>query len=196
MLANPTSSLLEQRRTRSRKTTKPERALRLVACAFDPRAWLHLLKILNYYNYTHVTPRRSLKTGHNAAISPTVSFANAQNIAVGNNAHLGAGCTLWAGQTLGKITAGDNLLLGPGVVITAANYRFNDGSPVTDQSMDEAHIRIGNDVWIGANAVVLPGAKIGDGAIIAAGAVLRDHAPNGAIMAGVPAKQVGQRNRP
>ena len=200
MLANPTSAALEDliQPVKKKGLTKPKRAWRLIASAFDIRAWVHLIKLVNYYNYTHVMPRRAMTIGQGAAISPTVSFANAQNIAFGDNAHLGAGCSIWAGSEIGHITAGDNLLLGPGVVITAANYRFDDGSPVSDQLMDEKPIMIGDDVWIGANAVILPGASVGKGAIIAAGAVIHGDVADGAVMAGVPAKPIRQRasNRP
>ena len=51
-----------------------------------------------------------------------------------------------------------------------------------------AHIRIGNSVWIGANATITPGVCIGDGAIIAAGAVVTRDVPANAIVGGVPAR--------
>lgn len=173
--------------------SKPKRALRLVLSCVDPRAWMHLFRLVNYYNYTHVTPRRSLRTGPGAAISPTVSFAHADQITLGSAPHLGTGCKLWAGPGAGIISAGDNLLLGPDVMLISTSYRFNDGTPVTRQRMNEASVIIGNDVWIGAKATILPGSTIGDGAIIAAGAVIRGCVAPHAIMAGIPAKQVGTR---
>lgn len=83
--------------------------------------------------------------------------------------------------------------MGPSVLVTAANYRFNDGQPVTSQAMDEADVVIGDDVWLGARVMVMPGVTIGDGAIIAAGAVVTKDIPAFAIAAGVPAKVVGER---
>ena len=179
--------------TPKKTLTSAERALRLLLSCVDPRAWMHLFRLVNYYNYTHVTPRRSLGAGVDAAISPTVSFAHAENISLGNAPHLGAGCKLWAGQSRGTIAAGDNLLLGPDVMMVTTTYRFNDGTPVTDQPMKEAPILLGNDVWVGAKAILLPGTIIEDGAIIAAGSVIRGHVPAKAIMAGNPAVQVGNR---
>lgn len=87
------------------------------------------------------------------------------------------------------------MLFGPEVLITAANYRFNDGSPVTEQLMDEADVTIGRDAWLGARVIVLPGVTIGEGAVIAAGSVVRKDVPSFAIAAGVPAKVVGERQR-
>ena len=57
-------------------------------------------------------------------------------------------------------------------------------------------IRIGNDVWIGANAILLPGITIGDGAVIAAGAVVSKNVPPYAIVGGVPAKIIKYRFKP
>lgn len=182
--------------TRKKSLSLTQRALRLLTSTFDPRAWLHLLKIVNYWNYSHVAPLRELTMGADCRISPDVNFSNAQNITLGHRVRLGSRCFIWGGPGKGRVTIGDDVLFGPDVLITAANYRFNDGSPVTDQVMDEADVTIGADVWAGARAILLPGVTIGDGAIIAAGSVVRQDVPPFAIVAGVPAKVVGTRNIP
>ena len=169
------------------------RLSRFLRSVIDPRAYLHGFRLLNHYNQTHVIPRRSITMGANSAISPTCQFGNPKRILLGARAHIGAGCYLWAGPRLGRIEVGDDLLLGPNVMITAANYRFRDGGPISDQSMDEATVHIASDVWIGAGAIVLPGTVIGNGAVIAAGAVVRGRVDAGEIFAGVPAVKVGQR---
>lgn len=173
--------------------SRGRRAFRAVASVLDPRAYVHAFRMLNHYNTTHVTPRRTLVCGGEAAISPTAQFAHASRITLGVRCRIGSGCILWAGPGHGEIITGDDLLLGPNVLITAANYRFRDGSPVTDQAMREKTVTLGHDIWIGAGAIILPGTHIGDGAIIAAGAVVRDIIPAASIAAGVPARIVGQR---
>jgi len=170
-----------------------QRVLRGALSALDPRAYLHLVRMANYYNCTHVIPRRKIRCGAGASISPDVSFANPERIEIGKNVGIGSRCHLWAGPSHGRIVIGDDCLFGPEVMVTAANYRFNDGSPVTRQLMDEKDVIIGRDVWLGARAVVLPGVTIGDGAIIGAAAVVTRSAPAGAIVVGQPAKVVGQR---
>lgn len=175
-------------------TSRPRRFGRLVLSIFDPRAWLHLIKIVNYYNYTHVAPRRLIAMGRPLGITPDVNFNNAHNIVIGERVSIGSRCFLWAGPENGRIVIGDDVLFGPDVLMTAANYRYDDGAPVTKQRMDEASIEVGDDVWLGARAIVLPGVTIGEGAIIAAGAVVRSDVPRFAIVAGVPAKVVGQRS--
>lgn len=169
------------------------RGLRLVFSTVDPRAWLHVVRLVNYYNYTHVTPRRKLACGPGCRISPNVAFSNPERIRLGARVGLGARCTLWAGPGRGRIEIGDDVLFGPEVLVTAAGYRFNDGAPVTEQAMDEADVTIGADAWLGAGVIVLPGARIGAGAVIAAGAVVRGEIPALAIAAGVPARVVGER---
>lgn len=175
------------------KPGRARRAVRLILSALDPRAWFHLVRLVNYHNQTHVIPRRRLTLGAGAAISPTVDFANPERIRAGRGLRLGARCHLWAGPGHGRIDIGDDVLFGPDVMVTAANYRFNDGHPVTNQSMDEADVRIGDDVWIGAKAIILPGISIGDGAIIGAGAIVTADIPAMAIAVGVPARIVGRR---
>ncbi|MBM9593840.1 acyltransferase [Roseitranquillus sediminis] len=169
------------------------RFLRLVFSLLDPRAYAHALKVVNYYNYTHVAELRKATLGRGVQISPTASFANAQNLTIGDRGRIGANTSLWAGPGSGRIVLGEDILIGPGVMLTAASYRFDDGSPVTRQAMDESDIIVGRDVWIGYGAVILPGARIGDRAIVAASAVVRGEVPPGAIVAGVPARVVGHR---
>lgn len=170
-----------------------KRLVRLLTSALDPRAYLHAIRLINYYNYAHVTPRRQLTLGPDARISPNAIFSNPQRISIGARVNLGARCTLWAGPSKGRLVIGDDVLFGPEVMVTAATYRFNDGAPVTEQAMDEADVIIGNDVWLGTRAIILPGARIGDGAIIGAGALVRGNIPAGAIAVGTPARVVGTR---
>lgn len=166
---------------------------RLVTSVFDFRAWLHLIKIVNYYNYSHVQPMRRIQIGNEYRVSPDVNFSNELNISIGERVSIGSRCFLWAGPDKGRIVIGDDVLFGPEVVVTAANYRFNDGAPVTKQLMEEGDVVIGDDVWIGARAIILPGVTIGDGAIIGAGALVRSDVPPFAIAVGVPARVVGKR---
>lgn len=176
-----------------KRLSKGRRLLRLIGSTLDPRAWAHLFKLVNYYNYSHVAPLREARIGPGAAISPNVFFSNASRIEAGRGLRLGAHCKLWAGPAHGRIILGDDVLMGPEVMITAANYRYNDGHPVTEQAMDEADVVIGNDVWLGTRVMVLPGARIGDGAIVGAGAVVTGEIPPMAIAVGVPARVVGRR---
>lgn len=178
---------------RKKTLGRAARVLRGVGALIDPRAWLHLFKVVNYYNYTHVAPLRKISIGASPSISPDAVFSNAERIIIGDRVRIGSRCHIWAGPGCGRIRIGDDVLFGPEVMVTAASYDYNNGSPVTDQPMTERDIEIGNDVWLATRAVILPGARIGNGAVVAAGAVVKGEVPPFAIVAGSPARIVGQR---
>jgi acetyltransferase-like isoleucine patch superfamily enzyme len=159
----------------------------------DIRSWLHSLRLLHYFNYSHVRQRRLLTLGESVAIAPNVSFANGQRIEIGAHSHIGARCSIWAGDTSGRIRLGHHALLGPEVMITASNYGIAPGTPVMDQPKIERDVIIGDDVWLGARVIVLPGVEIGDGCVVGAGAIVTRSLPPHSIAVGNPAKVVGSR---
>lgn len=184
---------MEGEKVYKKDPSRLSRLLRLLGATFDPRALAHVFRLINYYNYTHVAELRKATVGRDVRISPNASFANGANIVLGDRVRIGAHVSLWAGPGRGRIVLGDDTIIAPGVMLTASNYRFDDGSPVTKQAMEEADIIIGVDVWIGYGAVILPGVRIGDRAIIGAGAVVRSDVPNNGIVAGNPGKVMGMR---
>lgn len=185
--------MTEPELARKSSPEKTQRGLRLIASLFDPRAWAHLVKLVNFYNYSHVAPLRKVTFAGKRNISPDAVFQNPERIFIGERARIGSRCHLWAGPLNGCIRIGDDVLFGPDVLVTAASYRHDLGQPVTEQPMTESDIIIGNDVWFATRAVVLPGTKIGDGSIVAAGAVVKGEFPPMSIIAGSPAKIVSQR---
>lgn len=180
---------------RKKSLSRFAKALRIILSTLDPRAFVHMLRIASYYNTHHVRPLRQVRLGTSPAISPDVIFSNPERISIGNRAHIGSRTHLWAGPSHGRIIIGNDVLIGPDVMLTAANYRFNDGTPVTEQIMDEGNISIGDDVWLGAKVVVLPGVTIGDGAVIGASAVVTKNVGAYEIAVGIPARVVGKRKR-
>lgn len=109
----------------------------------------------------------------------------------GRQVSIGRGCQLTCTET---ITLGDDVLLGPGVLLVSNNHEWADPDRhIRDQGLRGAPITVGDDVWIAANVVVLPGVTIGHGAVVAAGAVVREDVPANAVVAGVPARVVSWR---
>lgn len=90
-------------------------------------------------------------------------------------------------QDQGGIYIGDGAQLGHHATIVTLNHDFD---PEKRGDLHPAPVHIGRRVWLGANVTVLPGVSIGDGAIIAAGAVVTKDVPANTIAAGVPAKVV------
>lgn len=105
-----------------------------------------------------------------------------KNITFGKNVFLNSGCKF---QDQGGITIGDNCLIGHNVVLATINHDLN---PAKNRKNHYAPVKIGNNVWIGSNSVIVSGVTIGDWAVVAAGAVVtKDVAPY-TIVGGVPAK--------
>lgn len=104
-----------------------------------------------------------------------------KNIHVGKNVFINMGCKF---QDQGGIYIGDGALIGHNVVLATLNHAM---SPKDRSSLIPAPIRIGKNVWIGSNSTVLPGVTIGDGAIVAAGAVVTRDVPENTVVGGVPA---------
>lgn len=113
-----------------------------------------------------------------------------KNIAIGKNVFINSGCRF---QDQGGITIGDNTLIGHNVVLTTLNHDF---MPEKRSTTYPAPIIIGKNVWIGANATVVPGVTIGDNAVIAAGAVVAKDVPENTVVGGVPARIIKKIEEP
>jgi acetyltransferase-like isoleucine patch superfamily enzyme len=139
-------------------------------------------------------PRHFKHAGESLRIFEGVRFRGMQNLSVGNRVHIGVDCFL---QASGGIEIGDNVILGPGVKIWSMNHIYNDpDTPVHDQGYEKRAVRIGDDVWIGANAFIMPGADIGDGTVISANSVVGGKTiPPFSILAGNPARKIGIRKK-
>lgn len=168
----------------------------LLRSLLDPATYGHVLRLLHYYNYSHVRERRAMMVGRGTGLAPNVSLRNGVRISVGRDSHIGERCYLWAGDKSGRIAIGNNVSLAPEVFITASDYQFAPGVPFRQQPKRERDVRIGDDVWLGARVVVTAGVTIGDGCIVGAGSVVTKDLPPGSIAVGAPARVVKQRENP
>lgn len=95
----------------------------------------------------------------------------------------------------GNVTVGDHVLIGPHCSLAAGNHKFDPKtgyfSARTEQDYDNS-ITVGFGSWLASNVTVTAGVKIGRANLVCAGAVLTRSTPDYAIMAGVPAKQIGR----
>lgn len=105
-----------------------------------------------------------------------------KNINIGKDVFINSGCCF---QDQGGITIGDGTLIGQQVVLATLNHGI---TPNCRKDLMPSPIKIGNNVWIGAHATILPGVTIGDNAIIAAGAVVTKDVQANTIVGGVPAR--------
>ena len=95
----------------------------------------------------------------------------------------------------GDIIIGNDCSIAQHVSIIASNHCIKKGVTINSQPWDEVKtgVIIGNDVWVGANSVILPGISIADGAVIAASSVVTKNVPENAIVAGNPARIIRYR---
>jgi acetyltransferase-like isoleucine patch superfamily enzyme len=93
----------------------------------------------------------------------------------------------------GLIDIGDQNMFGPDVYITDSNHKLSPGLAPWERPMDRGNVTIGNRCWVGAKAVILKGARLGDGCVVAAGAVVNGVVESGQVVAGVPARPVASR---
>lgn len=114
-----------------------------------------------------------------------------EGISIGNYVCINHGTTL-GGH--GSLTIGNYVNIGPNVSLLTANHRFDAfDRPMAQQGVVPAPVIIEDDVWLGANVVVLPGNRIGRGAIIGANAVVTHNVEPFAIVGGVPARLLKYR---
>lgn len=119
---------------------------------------------------------------------------NQGRIVIGRGTYIGPSTVLFG---MGEIEIGDHVMISPGVVITSLQHPIDDTSrPMFQQPRVYGKISIEDDVYIGSNAVVTPGVRIGRGAVVGAGAVVTKDIPPYAIAMGVPAKVVRWRKGP
>ena len=112
------------------------------------------------------------------------------SIVLGNKIFLGTGCEFNINH---GITIGDDALIASGSRFIDHDHGYELGIPMNRQPGNGKPITIGKDVWIGCNAVVLKGVDIGEGAIVAAGAVVTKSILPREIWAGIPARKIGER---
>ena len=127
-------------------------------------------------------------------IRPGARISYSCGMSVGRNLHLNGGTFI---DARGGLTLGNDVLIGPNAVLLTSQHHWSDPSlPIVVQGHELAPTRIGDDVWIGANAVVLPGLDIGTGTVVGAGAIVTEDTQPYTIVAGVPARVVGTRPAP
>lgn len=110
---------------------------------------------------------------------------NGTRIRIGNGNYFNRNVMI---DACGLVEIGDENMFGPDIYITDSNHTFGPGISPKQAPMQAGRVRIGNRCWIGARAVILKDVELGDGCVVAAGAVVTRSVPSGAVVAGVPAR--------
>ncbi|MDF1617246.1 DapH/DapD/GlmU-related protein [Petrocella sp. FN5] len=129
--------------------------------------------------------------GQDVNIEKNVFFGKGRGISIGDRSGVGINARIQGPLSIGKY-----VMMGPDVIIYTRNHNIQNISiPMMDSGETPPKpVVIEDDVWIGARAIILPGIRIGQGAVIGAGAVVTKDVANYDIVGGVPAKIIGNRN--
>lgn len=159
--------------------------------------------VVSAYGYLRlrasISPRAEVELSPNLRLGAGTSVSSFTKIKVsdgplvtGRNCGFGTHCFIDAGI---GIQMGDHVICGPGVALIAVNYRYERLTvPLEEQGRTSRGIRIGRNVWIGANSVVLDGSEIGDNSIVVANSLVNRRFPPNSIIQGNPAKAIAQRH--
>ena len=162
-----------------------------------PRLWLRLLQFF-YINKgkgsiiyrsvrKDIVPFNKFIIGYNSVIEDYSVINNAVgDIIIGNNSRIGIANTI-----IGPISIGNSVNLGQNIVLSGLNHNYKDVTEIiATQGVSRELIRIEDDVWVGANTVVLAGVTIGTHSCIGAGSVVTKDIPSYSVAAGNPARVI------
>ena len=157
--------------------------IKLICCAL--RQIFRLKRKIGFWMRVQYYSNIFASCGKGMRIAPGVVFSSPENISCGNGLRVNPQ-VYFIGK--GGIEIGNNVIVSAGAKILSSSLNLEDGC--VKRRHVHKKITIGNNVWIGAAAIICPGVNIGDNVVIAAGAVVTKDLPGNFIYAGVPAKPV------
>lgn len=166
--------------------TRPRWFIRLLAPLYQHRG-RH--SVIHHSARMDTPPYRKFSLGDYSVIESFACINNAVgDVMIGDHTRIGLHNTI-----IGPVIIGSHVNLAQGITVTALNHNFeNSKKRIDEQGVSTSAVVIEDDIWIGANAVVLPGVTIGHHSVVAAGAVVTKDVPPHSLVAGVPAKVIKQ----
>lgn len=166
--------------------TRPRWFIRLLAPLYQHRG-KH--SVIHCSARMDTPPYRKFSLGEYSVVESFACINNAVgDVIIGDHTRIGLHNTI-----IGPVTIGSHVNLAQGITVTALNHNFSDTNKrIDEQGISTNAVTIDDDVWVGANAVILPGVKIGSHCVVAAGAVVTKDVPPHSLVAGVPAKVIKQ----
>ncbi len=166
----------------NQRDARPRWYIRVLAPFYQYRGWGSKI----YWSVRMDTPPyRRFYLGKKSVIESYSCINNAVgDVVIGEYTRIGIHNTI-----IGPVCIGSHVNLAQGITISALNHNFEDSSKrIDEQGISTKPVVIDDDVWIGANAVILPGVTIGKHCVVAAGAVVTKDVPDNCLVGGVPAK--------
>jgi maltose O-acetyltransferase len=127
------------------------------------------------------------RCGIDLRLGRNISFYNPSKLWIGSHVYLAYGCVCLAGEQ--PISIGDQVIMGPYCVLASSNHTCDAGSFRYGEP-ESAPITIKKGSWLGAHVVVTSGSTVGQGSLIAAGAIVVGSLPDRVMAGGVPAKVI------
>ncbi|QXE19771.1 DapH/DapD/GlmU-related protein [Clostridium sp. 001] len=129
--------------------------------------------------------------GENVLIKRNAYFGNGAKIRIGDNSQIGINCIMD-----NDIVIGNDVTMGPDVIIYTCSHEYKDlAVPINKQGEKKyCPVKIGNNVWIGARSIILPGVTIGNNSIIGANTVVTENVPENSVFCGAKGRVVRIRN--
>jgi acetyltransferase-like isoleucine patch superfamily enzyme len=140
-----------------------------------------------------------IKIGERVVIDAFVKIKPAGgsgDVIIGSGSVINSGCIIYSGH---GVRIGSQVAVAANCVFAASNHEYHDPyRPIIEQGFmpSRGGILVEDDVWIGASVVLLDGAIVRHGSVIAAGSIVRGELPPYSINAGVPARTIGWRKKP
>lgn len=164
--------------------TRPRWFMRLLAPLYQHRG-KH--SVIHRSARMDTPPYRLFSLGDYSVIESFACINNAVgDVVIGDHTRIGLHNTI-----IGPVDIGNHVNLAQGITVTALNHNFSDTNKrIDEQGVSTNPVTIEDDVWVGANAVILPGVTIGEHCVVAAGAIVTKDVPPHSLVAGVPAKVI------
>lgn len=135
-----------------------------------------------------ITNKRNFIAGKDSVIYHGSYILNTYGkFSLGDNSHLGAFC--YVNACYGGIRVGNGVAIGPGTKLISYTNHYEFGKLIINTKL-VGDIEIGNNVFIGANCIILPGSKIHDNTVIGAGSLVNTELDGNAVYVGVPARKI------
>lgn len=166
--------------------TRPRWFVRLLAPLYQHRG-RHT--VIHHSVRMDTPPYRKFWLGDYSVVESFACINNAVgDVVIGDHTRVGLHNTI-----IGPVRIGNHVNLAQGITITALNHNFSDAEKrIDEQGVCTTPVVLEDDIWIGANAVILPGVTIGQHSVVAAGAIVTKDVPPHSLVAGVPAKVIRQ----
>ena len=167
-----------------------------------PRLWVKLL--LNPFKHKRgknalirsrtrmdLMPFNDFAIGNDSTIEDFATVNNGVGrVCIGDRSRIGISCVV-----IGPVTIGNDVMLAQNIVLSGLNHPYEDISlPISMQKVTTKEIKVEDEVWIGANAVVTAGVTVGKHAVVAAGSIVTKDVPAYSIVAGNPARVIKRYN--